>query len=176
MTPGLVAEFRTADEMLTALTALRQRGYRELESYSPFPVPGADEQLGLRRPWIPQLVFAGGLFGGILGYAIQWYANVWHYPQNIGGRPLHAVPAFIPTTFESTVLGAALGAFVGLLLLLRLPRLWHPLFEIDGFERASIDRFWVAIASGDPEFDRVYTPRALEELHAIRVIETAETQ
>lgn len=170
---GLIAEFRTANEMLAAIAALRERGYRELESFSPFPVPGTDERLGLKRPWLPWFVLAAGLMGGLLGYAIQWYANVWHYPQNAGGRPAHAIPAFIPTTFESAVLGAALAGFVVLLLSLGLPRLWHPLFEIDGFERASIDRFWVTIAAHDPEFDPVYTPRALEPFNPISVVEMA---
>src|ERR671939_629358 len=110
MKRGLIAEFGSATELVNAVSLLKQKGYRELETYSPFPVPGVDQRLQL-----PAFVFGGGLLGALLGYGIQWYANVWHYPQNIGGRPVHAIPAFIPVTFESAVLGAGLTAFFGLL-------------------------------------------------------------
>ena len=79
--------------MINAVFQLREQGYRDLETYSPFPLPGLDRPLQLRRSLISAIVFVGGLVGALLGYAIQWYANVRHYPQNIGGRPVHAVPA-----------------------------------------------------------------------------------
>jgi hypothetical protein len=170
MRRGLLAEFGTANEMVNAVAKLQENGYRYLETYSPYPVPGIDTQLQLKRSRIPAFVFGGGLLGAMLGYAIQWYANVWHYPQNIGGRPVHAVLAFIPVTFESAVLGAGLTAFFGLLIALRLPRPWHPVFEVDGFERASIDRFWIAIDANDPHFGIGRSSRALEELSPLRVV------
>jgi ActD protein len=170
MTKGLLAEFATATDMINAVSRLREQGYRDLETYSPFPVPGIDRPLQFGRSLIPAIVFAGGLIGALLGYGIQWYANVWHYPQNIGGRPVHAIPAFIPVTFELAILGAGLAAFVGLLIVLRLPQPWHPVFEVDGFERASIDRFWVAINAEDPRFGAGRSARALEELTPLRVL------
>lgn len=170
MKRGLLAEFGTATEMVNAVFRLREQGYRDLETYSPFPVPGVDRPLQLERSLIPAIVFAGGLLGALLGYGIQWYANVFHYPQNIGGRPVHAIPAFIPVTFESAVLGAGLAAFFGLLFLLRLPRPWHPVFEVDGFERASVDRFWVAIDAEDPRFGVGRSARTLEELAPLRIV------
>jgi hypothetical protein len=170
MRKGLLAEFDTASDLVNAVSQLQEKGYRHLETYSPFPVPGIDRRLKLKRSRIPVFVFLGGLLGAVLGYAIQWYANVWHYPQNIGGRPVHAIPAFIPVTFESAVLGAGLTAFVGVLIALRLPQLWHPVFEVDGFERATIDRFWIAIEAEDPHFGVVRCTRALEELSPIRVV------
>jgi hypothetical protein len=170
MRKGLLAEFGTAAEMIDAITKLREKGYQHLETYTPFPVPGVDRQLQLERSPIPAFVFGGGLIGALLGYAIQWYANVYHYPQNIGGRPVHAVAAFIPVTFESAVLGAGLTAFFGLLIALRLPRPWHPVFEVEGFERASIDRFWLAIDAEDPRFGAGRSTRALEELSPLRVV------
>lgn len=176
MKRGLIAEFRTATELVNAVSLLKEKGYRELETYSPFPVPGIDQRLQLKPSRIPAFVFGGGLLGAVLGYAIQWYANVWHYPQNIGGRPVHAVPAFIPVTFESAVLGAGLTAFFGLLAVLRLPRPWHPVFEVPGFERASIDRFWVAIDAEDARFGVGRSTRALEELSPLRVVPVGELE
>lgn len=174
MTSGLLAEFRTPGEMLEAIAKLRSEGYRELNTYSPFPVPGAEQHLSAGRSNLPKFVFGGGLAGAVLGYWIQWFANVWDYPQNVGGRPLHAVAAFIPATFEACVLGAAVAAFVGLLVALRLPQPWHPVFEVDGFERASIDRFWVAIDGEDPQFDAERSRRILAELDPLRVVRVGE--
>lgn len=174
MTAGVLAEFASAEGLLEALAVLRRNGYRRLESYTPYPVAGADEGLGLGRSRLPWFIFGGGVLGAILGYGIQWYANVWDYPQNIGARPVHSVAAFIPATFEATVLGAALVAFLGLFVALRLPELWHPVFEIDGFERASVDRFWVAVDARDRHFDRGSVTGQLEGLHPLRVVSLPE--
>src|SRR5207247_2888873 len=122
MTGALLAEFEEAEDLVRAVQALRLLGYRGLETYSPFPVPGVEERIELPRPRLARYVFAGGVLGAVLGYGIQWYADVWDYPQNVGGRPIHAVAAFVPVTFEAAVLCAALVAFFGLLLALGLPR------------------------------------------------------
>jgi hypothetical protein len=171
---GLLAEFASPDQLLEALGALRREGYRQLETYTPYPLEEAEHRLGLARSRLPRFIFGGGLLGAILGYGIQWYADVWSYPQNVGGRPVHAVPAFIPATFEATVLGAALVAFFGLLLALRLPELWTPVFEIDGFERASVDRYWVGVDGRDRRFEPERVRRLLEGLHPLRVVPLPE--
>lgn len=166
---GYLAEFETADELRAALGALRTQGYTHVEWYAPYPVYEPQPE-GVRiKSVLPRLIFAGGLFGAIASYAIQWYANVHSYPLNIGGRPVHAVPAFIVATFEGTVLCAALAAFVGVLLVMRLPRLWWPEFEVDGFERAAIDRYWVRIAAADPRCRAEATPGDLRAAGARRV-------
>lgn len=167
---GLLAEFPSAAALLAAVTRLRELGYSAIETYTPFSVPGLDEQLGPSSSRLPKFVFGGGLLGAILGYGVQWYANVWVYPMNVGGRPVHSVPAFVPATFEATVLGAALVAFVGLLVALGLPAPWHPVFEIEGFERASIDRFWLAIDMADPLYHRDQTEEALRALGPLRIV------
>ncbi len=174
MKAGMVAEFASAETMLDALDELRRRGYRRLETYAPHPVAGTDERLGLGRSRLPRLVFAGGVTGGLLGYAIQWYADVWDYPQNIGSRPAHAILAFIPATFEATVLIAALVAFLGLFGMLGLPALWHPTFEIDGFERASVDRFWVGVDASDSRFEIHQVTGDLETLRPLRIVTLAD--
>jgi hypothetical protein len=138
-------------------------------------VAGAGERLDLGRSHLPRFVFGGGVLGAILGYGIQWYADVFDYPQPIGGRPIHAVPAFVPATFEATVLGAALVAFVGVLVALRLPELWHPVFDIEGFERASLDRYWAGVDATDPRFERDRVERLLQALEPLRVVPVGAT-
>ena len=108
--------------------------------------------------------------GGILSYAIQWYANAYAYPLNIGGRPPHAIPAFLIPTFEGTVLCAAFTAFFGFFFITRLPRLWHPIFEIEGFESATVDRYWIAIDAADHRSGPDLTVHELRELEPMRIV------
>jgi hypothetical protein len=171
---GLLAEFPSAEALRRAVSGLQALGYRAVESYSPFPVPGLEDGVGRGRSQLPKFVFGGGLLGAVLGYGIQWYANVQAYPMNVGGRPLHSVPAFIPATFEAAVFSAALVAFVGLWVRLGLPEPWHPLFEVEGFERASVDRFWLAVGAADPLYDRGRTDEALRALGPLRVVPLPE--
>ena len=170
--PALLAEFATADAMLAALARLRGEGYVSLHTFAPFDLPEVDRRLRPRRSRLPWWVFGGGLVGAVVSYWIQWYANAWDYPLNVGGRPAHAVPAFILATFEGTVLLAALTAFFGLLVILRLPRLWHPVLEIEGFERATADHFWIGIGGLQSDIDAEHGRRALETLGALRVLRT----
>src|SRR6516225_380634 len=113
---GLAAEFATPEQLLEAARTARDQGYKRMDAYSPFPIEGLPEALGRKRTLVPLVVLIGGIIGGTGGYFMEWYANVISYPINIGGRPLHSWPSFIPITFELTVLCAALSAFFGSLL------------------------------------------------------------
>ena len=162
-----LAEFRSADELTRAAHVFSDHGYTRIETYSPVPV-----EVGIRRPHsaLPVAVFLAGVLGGAASYAIQWYANAYAYALDIGGRPPHAIPAFIIPTFEGTVLCAALAAFIGFFVVTRLPQPWHPVFEIDGFERATVDRYWLAVDASDRRGSPDLTMRELRMLSPLRIV------
>jgi hypothetical protein len=168
---GLAAEFTTPDDLLQATRRAREAGYRRLEAYTPFPVEGLAEALDFHRTHLPLVVLLGGIAGGLGGYLLQYWINVVHYPLNVGGRPLHSWPAFIPVTFELTILVAALAAVLGMLALNGLPMPYHPLFNVPRFAQVTRDRFFLCIEARDPKFDRQETRRFLEGLVASEVSE-----
>src|SRR5262245_36126374 len=147
---GLLAEFETPDALLAAVRAARQAGYRRMDAYTPMPVEGLAEALGFHSTRLPWVIFLGGLGGCVGGYFMQYYAAALDYPLNIGGRPLNSWPAFLPVTFELTVLIAALAAVLGLLALNGLPMPYHPVFHVPRFALATQDRFFLLIAATDP--------------------------
>lgn len=168
---GLVAEFESADLLLDAARKTREKGYLRIDAYSPFPLEGLSEAIGFEHDSVGLITLLGAIIGGLTGYLMQYYANVLDYPINIGGRPYHSWPAFIPVTFELTILGGALSAAFGMLALNRLPRLHHPIFQYPGFDRASKDRFFLCIHSKDPQFERSRTDHFLTTLNPLRVQE-----
>jgi hypothetical protein len=166
---GVLGEFMTPEAMVEAIIGLRDRGYRRLDAFSPYPVHGAEEAAGKPRSPLDWIVFPFGLAGAGVTYLLQWYCNAYDYPLNVGGRPPHSALAFIPITFEMGVLSAAAVGMITYLAFTGLPELWSPVFEVDGFERASIDRFWVGVDARDPRFDRADVERAFAELGAARI-------
>jgi hypothetical protein len=172
-----MAEFRTADDVLEAARGAYAAGYRRMDAFTPFPVHGLAEALGqndLRVGWI---VFVCGVLGAIGGYLLQYVTAATEgigYPHNVGGRPFHSWPSFIPVTFECTVLAAAFGAVIGMLALNGLPRPHHASFSAPTFERASLDRFFLCIEASDPRYDPAEVSRLLQSLGAVRVDEVRE--
>ena len=166
---GMLAEFDNPDALVGAARRARQAGYRKMDAYTPFPIEELNEALELGRTWVPPIVLAGGILGAILGYFLQYYIAVIDYPINVGGRPLHSWPAFIPVTFETTVLMAGLFAVLGMLALNGLPMPYHPVFNVPTFSLASHDRFYLCIEAGDPKFDRADTRAFMEQLQPRRV-------
>ena len=167
---ALLAEFATPEALLDATRRTVPR-YRAVDAYAPYSIEGLAEALGFHRSRVPLLALAGGIVGGAGAYFLQWYAAVVDYPINAGGRPLHSWPAFVPATFELTVLGAAFAVFVGLWLLCGLPRLNHPIFNAPDFDLASRNRFFLAVRADDPQFDAERVRAFLEGLGPLRVVE-----
>lgn len=164
MREGLLARFDDEHALARAIVHLRGLGYRELDAFMPFSSHEVLEALALPRSRLPLFVLLGAITGGSLAYLVLFYTNVIDYPLNVGGRPLHPWPAFVPITFESTILGAGLAAFFGFFALARLPRLWTPIAELSSFRRATSDGFFLAVSASDPRFDRSRTWRDLAEL------------
>jgi hypothetical protein len=171
---GLLAEFGDVNELLHATRAARRVGYQQLDAYSPFPSEELAEALGAHDRWLPLLVLVGGIVGGLGGYLLQYWTSAIDYPLNVGGRPLHSWPSFIPVTFECTVLGAALAAVLGMLALNGLPRPHHPVFNVPRFALSSRDRFFLLIKARDPRFDRRATRDFLQTLRPYEVSEVAD--
>jgi len=142
----VVAEFGAEAALLAAARALRGQGHPDLDLHSPVPLHGADEALGLRRSIVPRIALVAGVLGACTGYFIQWYMVAFDFPINVGGRPPHSGPAFIPVTFELGVLFSALAIFFGLFVLWGMPRLHHPVFEVEAFRSASVDGLWLSTA------------------------------
>ena len=170
---GVMAEFDNPTALVNAARVAREKGYRKLDAYSPFPIEELSEVLDLHKNRLPLIVLAGGIVGGIVGYLMQYYVTVWDFPINIGGRPLHSWPAYIIITFELTILLAAISAVMGLLALCGLPMLYHPAFNVPRFALASRNRFFLCIEATDPLFAARATSEFLETLEAKEVSEVA---
>jgi hypothetical protein len=168
---GLLAEFADAGEILTAARRAHQAGFVRVEAYSPIPLHGLAEALGKRRTRLPFLTLLGGVLGAVTGYGMQFWATVTSYPINVGGRPLHSWPAFIPVTFALTVLVAGLFAVFGMLALNGLPMPYHPVFNAPSFSLATHEHFYLCIEARDPKFDSDETRRFLDQLSPRTVAE-----
>jgi Alternative complex III, ActD subunit len=160
---GLMAEFEDANSLVEAARKAYEEGYRKMDAYSPFPIEALSEAIGFHKNRLPLLVLLGGILGCIGGYALCYWVSVIEYPINVGGKPFHSWPSFIPVTFETTILIAALTAVLGMLALNGLPEPYHPVFNVSRFALASRDRFFLCIESTDPKFDRESTWRFLDK-------------
>ena len=168
---GLLAEFDSPTELVVAIRRARAEGYKVMDAYTPFPIEEVAEALHIHDRRLPLIVLIGGIAGGLGGYLLQYWTSVINYPINVGGRPFHSWPAFLPITFETTVLVAALSAVLGMLALNGLPMPYHPVFNVPRFALATRDQFFLCIEATDPQFDRQGTRRFLERLEALSVSE-----
>ncbi|MBT6902684.1 MAG: DUF3341 domain-containing protein [Gemmatimonadetes bacterium] len=166
-----MAEFDNPDDLLEATKKARSVGYRRMDTYSPLPVHGMGEVLDFRCDKLPIMVFIAGVLGAMAGYGLCYYVSVIDYPLNVGGRPFHSGPSFIPVTFELTILFSALCAAFGMLIANGLPQPYHPVFNVESFARASQDRFFLCIEAVDEKYDPAATRTFLESLNPHEVSE-----
>ncbi len=168
---GLLAEFDDPKSLVQAAKRVYAAGYRRIDAFSPYPIEEAWEAIGHHDRRLSAIVLGGGLTGLLAGLGLQeWVHNV-AYPMNIAGKPLNSWPQFIPVTFEMTILFAALAAVLGMIVLNGLPQPYHPTFNVERFERASRDKFFLIVESADPKFDRQATADFLRGLNASEVTE-----
>jgi hypothetical protein len=171
---GLIAEFDDPTALVAATRRAYHDGFRRMDAYSPFPIEELHEALHAHDTRLPLIVLIGGLLGCLGGYSLQYCVSAVAYPINVGGRPLHSWPSFIPVTFECTILVAALSAVLGMLALNRFPTPYHPVFNVSRFALASRNRFFLCIEARDPKFDLEATRRFLETLEPREVSTVAD--
>lgn len=175
---GLLAEYDSAAALISAAESVRDAGYQKWDCYSPFPVHGLDQAMGVRRTILPWLVLGAGLTGMAVAIGLQWYVNSPHtasasagvlagYPLVFSGKPYWPFPAHMPVAFELTVLFSALMCFFGLWGLTRLPRFHFPAFASARFRRVTDDKFFLIIEAGDKSFDAVRTADLLLSTHSV---------
>ncbi len=170
---GVMAEFDSPTALVNAARAAREKGYRKLDAYSPFPIEELTDVLHLHKNKLPLIVLIAGIIGGLTGFFLQYYVTVIYFPINVAGRPLNSWPSYIVITFELTILFAALSTVLGLLALCGLPMPYHPVFNVPRFALASRSRFFLCIESRDPLYDHDETCEFLETLEPREVSEVA---
>lgn len=171
---GVMAEFDDPDVLLDATWRARRAGYRRMDAYTPFPVEGEADALGMHRSLVPWLAAAAGVTGTVTGAVLQIWTMAFAYPLNIGGRPYVSIPSFVPPAYELTILFAALTIVVCQFVLNKLPEPYHPVFNVPSFARATTDRFFLLIQRDDPRFDPTATPAFLRSLGALEVVDVPE--
>ena len=169
---GLMAEFPDAASLVAAAQRVRAEGYSRTDAYSPFPIHELFEALAIEDKRVPIIVLLGGIAGAFTGFGLCYWVSAIAYPLNIGGRPLNSWPAFIPVTFELTILLASFAAMFAWIVLSGLPMPYHPVFNVPRFARqSSEDAFFLTIEATDPKFDRTRTRDFLRALGAREINE-----
>jgi hypothetical protein len=166
---GIMGEFDNPSDLVAAARRTYEAGYRRINGYSPYPIEELSEAIGFTRTALPLIVLVGGVLGGLGGFMMQYWMEVVDYPLNVGGKPFNSWPAFIPITFECTVLVAAFAAVLGMLVLNKLPQPYHPVFNAPNFALATRDRFFLVIEANDPHFVHNETKQFMETVGAKNV-------
>lgn len=170
---GLIAEYEDPTALVRAAEAAWEAGHTRMEAFTPYPIHDLPAPMMARPRMLTRWAGAMALLGGGTAYFVMWLTTVWLYPLDVGGRPLHSWLAFIPITFEATVLATSLTAFLGMLIGAGLPRLSRPVFDVPGFERASVDRYFLWVSADDPLFDPQATRALLQRHGALQVASVA---
>jgi hypothetical protein len=172
---GLMAVFEEPEQLVEAVKRARAAGYRKLDAYSPFPIDEVEEAMEIGHTGVAAICWVAGLVGATSGFALMTYDTVYSYPLNVGGRPYFSWPAYVPITFELMVLFAGVFTFLGVLGLNRLPRYYHPVFNVAEFQqRNSSDGFFLVIEASDRSYRRDETRELLLSLNPSRIYEVPD--
>ena len=171
---GVLAEFENPAELLHAAQKLNDLGYRKFETWSPFPIHGMDDAMGLNGSKVPWITLGGGLTGLSIGLLLQWWTGAVDYPLVIAGKPYFAWQFALPVTFELSILLSAFGTVFGMFALNLMPRPYHPLDNVPAFRRVTDDKFFLSIEVRDPLFDMEKTKALLSELGGIYITDVEE--
>ncbi len=171
---GIMAEFDNPSDLVAAARQTYEAGYRRINGYSPYPIEELTEAIGFTRTSLPLIVLIGGIIGGLGGFFMQYWMEVIDYPLNVGGKPYNSWPAFIPITFETTVLCAAFAAVFGMLALNKLPQPYHPVFNAPNFALATRDRFFLVIEANDPLFKHDDATQFMKSLEGAKNVSDVE--
>lgn len=171
---GVMAEYSEPETLMEGIRKVRGQGFTRMEAYTPFPVEGLTEALGKPKTKIQWMILCGAICGGVGAFSFQCWTLMSSYPLNLGGRPHFSWPAFMPVTFELTVLSAAFTAVIGMLALNGLPQPYHPVFNVKEFDAASKDKFFLCVESTDPKFSVEAVKSALKQAGAEAVYEVEE--
>jgi hypothetical protein len=172
---GLMAEFNTPGDLLRAGEKLRAEGYNKWEAFTPFPIHGLDKVMGYKNSLVGWVSLALGAFMFLNVAFLIWFTNAFDYPFMVGGKPFFSAPMTFVPSYIMMIMGAAIGALVGMLGINQLPRLHHPLLFKKRFEGASRDKFIIVVGSNDKRFCPVETKKFLESVGGTNV-ETVEDQ
>lgn len=168
---GVMAEFATPGALMRACEGVRDAGYKKWDCYTPIPVHGIDESMGLRVSRVSRFTLGGALVGVTGGFMLQYWTAAIDYQIVVAGKPFGAWEPFTPVTFELGILCASIATLLGMLTLNVLPQWWHPLFKKPRFLKVSDDRFVLAIQARDPKFDATRTRDLLERLGGTHIEE-----
>lgn len=171
---GIMAAFDNPSDLVAAARKTYEAGYRRINGYSPYPIEELSEAIGFTKTALPLIVLIGGILGGLGGFFMQYWMEVIDYPLNVGGKPFNSWPAFIPITFETTVLCAAFAAVFGMLALNKLPQPYHPVFNAPNFALATRDHFFLVIEANDPLFKHDEATNFMKALEGARDVSDVE--
>jgi len=163
--------FEHEGDLLRAIGESRAHGIEVVDAFSPYPIHGIDELIGIRRSRLTLVCFFGGLIGLLIGLGFQYWSSATSWPLNVGGKPFDSLPAFIPVGFEMTVL---VGGLSTALMLFVRSRLW-PGKRSRAFEGMTDERFALVIARKDQELANAELPALLHRNGAVEVWQEDES-
>ena len=173
-THGLLARFETPADLMAAAIKCRDAGFTHWDVFSPFPVHGMDDAMGVKKSQVGWFTFVGGTTGFFTGMTMIWFMNKFDYGLVVGGKPLFTPLYAFPVSYELTILLGSFATLFGMLFFNRLPRLYHPLLKVQSFKKATDDGYFLCIEARDPKYSGLATRTfLLEQCHA-HAVETVE--